>query len=160
MSFTARGFWGSGGQIDIAGPRDVADASTVVDWLLAHTSTDRHTSEMADAAYGAGIGLLTAAHDQRVRMSGWTHLVESLYGNGTRRPQAVAELTGRPSAEQDEMLDDYSANCNVSAVIAWGRVRSPSTFGRPQRQPAGGPAGQRVRGQPVRTEPARRLLQR
>jgi hypothetical protein len=67
-------------------------------------------------------------------MSGWTDLVESLYGNDTRRPQAVwllrtlARLTGRPSPELNRMLDDYFANQHVPEVIAWGRIRSAAMY--------------------------------
>src|ERR1044071_1483589 len=40
LSYTPRGWWFSGGEIDTAGPKDIRDAATVVDWLLAHTSAD------------------------------------------------------------------------------------------------------------------------
>src|SRR5215204_4191159 len=40
LSYTTRGFWGSGGTIDVAGPKDIADVSTVIDWLVANTSAD------------------------------------------------------------------------------------------------------------------------
>ena len=40
ISYTARGFWGSGGQINLAGDKDVQDLSTVIDWALANTNAD------------------------------------------------------------------------------------------------------------------------
>eukprot|EP01040_Poterioochromonas_malhamensis_P018362 gene18362-21422_t len=40
ISYTARGFWGSGGQINLAGSLDMADVSTVLDWALANTNAD------------------------------------------------------------------------------------------------------------------------
>src|SRR5215470_7496668 len=40
LSYTPRGWWDSGGQIEVAGPKDVADVSAVLDWLVAHTTAD------------------------------------------------------------------------------------------------------------------------
>jgi hypothetical protein len=138
LSYTTRGFWGSGGQIDTAGPEDIADVSTVLDWLVAHTAADPAHIGVAGVSYGAGIGLIAAGFDPRIRavaaMSCWTDLVESLYGGNTRRPQAafllaaLARLTGRPSAELTTSIDNYFANRNIDAVKAWGRVRSAATY--------------------------------
>ena len=138
LSYTTRGFWASGGRIDTAGPLDVADVSSVIDWLLAHTSADPAHVGIAGVSYGAGIGLIAAAFEPRIRavaaMSAWTDLVESLYGANTRRPQAafllaaLAQLTGRPSAELSTNLDNYFANRNIETVKAWGRVRSAATY--------------------------------
>jgi dienelactone hydrolase len=138
LSYTTRGFWGSGGQIDTAGPRDIADVSTVLDWLVAHTAADPAHLGIAGVSYGAGIGLIAAGSDPRIHavaaMSGWTDLVESLYGGNTRRPQAafllaaLARLTGRPSAELTANLDNYFANRDVDTVKAWGRIRGAATY--------------------------------
>lgn len=40
VSYTSRGFWLSGGRIEVAGPPDIADVSAVIDWALAHTPAD------------------------------------------------------------------------------------------------------------------------
>jgi predicted acyl esterase len=37
VGYNSRGFWESGGNIEVAGPPDVADASKVIDWALANT---------------------------------------------------------------------------------------------------------------------------
>jgi dienelactone hydrolase len=138
LSYTTRGFWGSGGQIDTAGPKDVADVSSVLDWLTAHTSADPAEIGVGGVSYGAGIALIASGFDPRIKavaaMSGWTDLVASLYGDDTRRPQAAfllgaaAQLTGRPSPELTQMLGDYFANRNVDAVKAWGRARGAATY--------------------------------
>lgn len=138
LSYTTRGFWGSGGQIDTAGPRDIADVSSAIDWLLANTSADPAHVGIAGVSYGAGIGLIASAFEPRIRavaaMSAWTDLVESLYGGNTRRPQAafllaaLAQLTGRPSAELTTNLDNYFANRDVATVKAWGRIRGAATY--------------------------------
>ncbi|MEJ3750092.1 alpha/beta fold hydrolase [Actinomycetes bacterium KLBMP 9797] len=138
LSYTARGFWSSGGEIETAGPADVADVSAVIDWLVARTAADPDRIGVGGISYGAGIGLLAAGHDARIRavaaMSGWTDLIESLYADQTRHPQAVwllaatARLLGRPSAEFDRIVGDYFANRNVAAIRAWGAVRSAQTY--------------------------------
>lgn len=138
LSYTARGFWGSGGRIETAGPPDVADLSAAIDWLLANTATDPAKIGAGGVSYGAGIALLGAARDHRIRavtaMSGWTDMVSSLYGDQTRRPQAAwflkstAALFGRPSVEFDEFTADYFANRNVEQLKAFGRLRSPVTY--------------------------------
>jgi predicted acyl esterase len=148
LSYTARGFWGSGGQIDTAGPKDVADVSAAIDWLGANTTADPARVGLGGVSYGAGIGLIAAGHDPRVRavaaLSGWSDLVESLYAGQTRHPQAVwllqatARLLGRPSAEFERIVLDYFANRNVDGITAWGRVRSAQTYldGLRANQPA------------------------
>src|SRR5688572_18125350 len=40
LSYTPRGWWASGGEIDTAGPKDIADVSRVLDWLIASTTAD------------------------------------------------------------------------------------------------------------------------
>src|SRR6185369_11872931 len=57
VSYTPRGFWGSGGGIDTAGPKDIADVSTVIDWTIAHTTADPARVGAAGVSYGAGISL-------------------------------------------------------------------------------------------------------
>jgi predicted acyl esterase len=137
LSYTTRGFGLSGGTVQVAGPQDIADVSDAIDWMIAETSVDPARIGVAGVSYGAGIGLIAAGHDPRIRavlaLSGWTDLVESLYGGQTRRLQAVgflggiAELSGRPSPELRQMLADYFANRNIAGVRAWGRVRGAAT---------------------------------
>jgi dienelactone hydrolase len=138
LSYTTRGFWTSGGKIDTAGPLDVADSAGVIDWLIAHTTADPAHIGSAGVSYGAGISLIASAFDPRIRavaaLSGWTDLVESLYGAQTRRPQAVAllqvagQLLGSPSAELNQILSDYWANRNIDAIKAFARKRSAATY--------------------------------
>src|SRR5699024_10677657 len=40
ISYTSRGFWDSGGGVEVAGPEDRADASAVIDWALDNTEAD------------------------------------------------------------------------------------------------------------------------
>ena len=109
VSYTPRGWWASGGEIDTAGPKDMADLSKVIDWTLANTAADPARIGAAGISYGAGISLLGAAFDKRIRavvmISGWTDLVASLYGDHTRHQQSAgllqlaADLLGNPGPD-------------------------------------------------------------
>ncbi|GAA2388298.1 CocE/NonD family hydrolase [Dactylosporangium salmoneum] len=138
VSYTPRGWWASGGEIDTAGPQDMADLSKVIDWTIANTAADPARIGAAGVSYGAGISLLGSAFDPRIRavvmMSGWTDLVYSLYGDNTRHLQSsgllslAASLVGHPGADLSGKLADFNANRNVDEVKAWARVRSPATY--------------------------------
>ncbi|MCH0542835.1 alpha/beta fold hydrolase [Streptomyces sp. MUM 203J] len=139
VTYNVRGFWQSGGRIEVAGPPDVADAATVVDWALAHTPADPDRIGMAGVSYGAGISLMAAAHDPRVKavvaLSGWADLIESIYSGRTQHRQAVAllggtgYLTGRPSPELQQVLRDFLSSRldREQDMIDWGRERSPAS---------------------------------
>ena len=138
VSYTPRGWWFSGGEIDTAGPKDIADLSRVIDWTIANTATDATRIGAGGVSYGAGISLLGAAFDARIRavasLSGWSDLVYSLYGGSTRHLQSTgllalaAQLLGNVGPDLQGKLDDFFANRNVAQVLAWGRVRSPVTY--------------------------------
>ncbi|MET9955917.1 alpha/beta fold hydrolase [Streptomyces sp. NPDC006339] len=140
VSYNSRGFWQSGGEIETAGPKDVADASLVIDWALANTPADPARVGMAGVSYGAGISLLAAAHDKRIRavaaLSGWADLIDSIYSGRTQHLQAAAllggagYLTGRPGPELRQILGDFlSSNLEKEdEMITWGRKRSAVTY--------------------------------
>ncbi|KUO12950.1 alpha/beta fold hydrolase [Streptomyces sp. DSM 15324] len=140
LSYNVRGFWQSGGEIDVAGPRDVADASRVVDWALANTPADARHIGMAGVSYGAGISLLAAAHDPRVKavasLSGWGDLLDSIYSGRTQHLHAAAVLdtvgtvTGRQSAESRKIFSAFydSDLSKEEEIVAWGEKRSPASY--------------------------------
>ncbi|MFJ6509660.1 alpha/beta fold hydrolase [Streptomyces sp. NPDC091879] len=140
VGYNVRGFWQSGGQIEVAGPPDTADASKVIDWALANTPADPGKIGMAGMSYGAGISLLAAAHDRRVKavaaLSGWADLIDSIYSNRTQHAQAAAVLdgagllAGRPGPELQQVFSDFfSSNLSKEqSLIDWGRKRSPATY--------------------------------
>ncbi|MFE9448604.1 CocE/NonD family hydrolase [Streptomyces sp. NPDC006739] len=140
LTYNVRGFWQSGGEIEVAGPPDIADASKVIDWALAHTPADPAHIGMAGVSYGAGISLLTAAHDRRIKavaaLSGWADLIDSIYSGRTQHVQTAAvldgaaTLTGRESPELREIFDNlYSSNlAKEQDMIDWGKKRSADTY--------------------------------
>lgn len=140
VSYNARGFWQSGGEIETAGPPDIADASKVIDWALANTPADPDRVGMAGVSYGAGISLLASAKDKRIKavvaLSGWADLIDSIYSGRTQHLQAAAvlsglgHLTGRPSAELQQIMTDFMTSnlAAEQAMIEWGKVRSAATY--------------------------------
>ncbi|MEU3315674.1 alpha/beta fold hydrolase [Streptomyces sp. NPDC006662] len=138
VSYTSRGFWLSGGQIETAGPADIADVSAVIDWALATTPADPGHVGLGGVSYGAGISLLASAHDPRIKavvaLSGWADLVDSIYSGRTQHLQAAGmlgaagALTGRPGPELQRILGDFLGSKLESepAMIEWGKKRSAS----------------------------------
>ncbi|WP_327417407.1 CocE/NonD family hydrolase [Streptomyces sp. NBC_01233] len=136
VSYTSRGFWLSGGQIEVAGPPDIADVSAVIDWALANSPADAGHIGLGGVSYGAGISLLASAHDPRIKavvaMSGWADLIESIYSGRTQHLQAAGVLgaagylTGRPGPELQSILGDFlgSRLDREQQMIEWGRKRS------------------------------------
>ncbi|MCK7622536.1 acyl esterase [Streptomyces sp. RS10V-4] len=138
VTYTVRGFWGSGGRIDVAGPTDVADVSSVIDWSLAHTPADRRRVGMVGLSLGGGLTLMGAAFDPRVKavaaLSGWADLADSLYSGRTRHLQAARLLaaiqapTGRRSPEFAGILADLYADRDLPRVVRWAHTRSPAAY--------------------------------
>ncbi|WP_327738312.1 acyl esterase [Streptomyces nojiriensis] len=138
VSYTSRGFWLSGGSIEVAGPPDIADVSAVIDWALANSPADPDRIGLGGVSYAAGITLLASAHDPRVKavvaMSGWADLIESIYSGRTQHLQAAAMLgaagylTGRPGPELQSLLSNFlgSRLDQEQQMIEWGRKRSAS----------------------------------
>ncbi|MET7711086.1 CocE/NonD family hydrolase [Streptomyces sp. NPDC005407] len=138
VTYTVRGFWLSGGEVDVAGPKDVADISSVIDWAIARTPADPQRIGMTGLSLGGGLTLMGAAADPRIKavaaMSGWGDLVDSLYSGETRHLQAAAALTavgapvGRESAEFRRMLANLFADRDTPDVIRWAQTRSPGAY--------------------------------
>ncbi|MFF2846605.1 CocE/NonD family hydrolase C-terminal non-catalytic domain-containing protein [Streptomyces sp. NPDC058001] len=130
----------SGGTIDVAGPLDWADGSTVIDYAQEYFDPSRIA--FLGESYGSGISQLVAAHDPAgrvnavVALSTWGDLAASLYQHDTRHLAAVKALidfTGGPAerkfdAATRQILDDFLAGRNLDEVVAWGQERSPSSY--------------------------------
>ena len=139
LSYSTRGWGGSTGMVEAGGKGDMADVSHLIDWLLANTPTDPNRIGMAGISYGAGISLLGAAHDRRVKvvaaMSGWASLFVSLDQNGT--PSALwtkvlmlaAGVTGgKLSPFMSAYAKDAATYQITDALRLEAEARSPYTF--------------------------------
>lgn len=134
ISYTSRGFHGSGGEIDIAGPDTIKDVSSLIDWAIQNTSADEERIGALGISYGGGASLLAAAEDPRIdavaSMSGWTDLAFSNYPNQTGSASAggflvsTAEKTGRRGQVMKD-IDKYLEQGKVEEALAIMDERSP-----------------------------------
>ncbi|NNH74827.1 prolyl oligopeptidase family serine peptidase [Nocardia uniformis] len=109
IEYTARGMYLSEGEVDMLGRKDAEDASALIDWAIANLNVDPERIAVAGGSYGAGMALIAAAHDPRVRAvvsdSPPGDVAEALAPNGTPKtggPIALAAAgaaTNRFSAE-------------------------------------------------------------
>ncbi len=138
LSYSTRGFGCSGGVVDVAGPNDMKDISSVIDWLIANTNTDEGNIGFAGISYGAGLTLMGMAHDDRIKtgvaMSGWSSLTEALYANQTPRKFwtslliLTGYLAGKIPRELPQMFKDILIGKNVESTMRWTELRSPINF--------------------------------
>ncbi|MFB7124451.1 CocE/NonD family hydrolase C-terminal non-catalytic domain-containing protein [Kitasatospora sp. NPDC056273] len=146
LAYTPRGIGFPGwistseGFVDVAGPYDWADGSTVIDYAMEHFEPSR--VGFLGESYGSGISQLVAAHDPAnrvaavVALSTWGNLATSLYANGTRHVKAVELLIGFTGGEKEdkfdavtlEILDSFATGRNLDEVVAWGTERSPEAY--------------------------------
>lgn len=136
VSYASRGFYDSGGQIDVAGPQTMADVSDVIDWALAHTPADPNEIGVAGISYGGGQSLLALAQDPRIKavaaMDAWTDLAASLYPNqtvssiGADGLLAIGNLTGRPGPDLQQIEKDYLAG-DIADILPLTPIRSAGT---------------------------------
>ncbi|MEU6665947.1 alpha/beta fold hydrolase [Streptomyces sp. NPDC046727] len=130
----------SGGTIDVAGPADWADGSTVIDYAQQYFEPSKIA--FLGESYGSGISQLVAANDPAgrvdavVALSTWGDLATSLYQHDTRHLAAVTALidfTGGPverkfDAATRQILADFQAGRNMDDVVAWGKERAPASY--------------------------------
>jgi predicted acyl esterase len=152
VSYAQRGFKGSGGAIDFAGPKTRADVTTVIDWALAHTHADRQHIGMLGISYGAGISLLAAAADPRVKavvaMSGWADLAQALAPNATTNVACLHLLldgyrkkAGALSPELQTLADSLSSGnatepARLLAALSRGRSAADQVAALNKNRPA------------------------
>ncbi|EAT13043.1 predicted acyl esterases [Oceanobacter sp. RED65] len=140
LSYSTRGWGTSGGQINTAGPKDMADLSNVIDFLIANYPVDPNNIGSAGISYGSGISLLGAAHDDRIKavsaMSSWGDLVDALYGNNTPRLVwgEILTLTGDLLGDMDPIVNQHWDDiknqnlANIPTVKDWASIRSPINY--------------------------------
>lgn len=134
LAYSQRGLARSTGEIHVAGPQDIADATVVVDSLMQIDGVDPDRVGFFGSSYGAGTSLLAAANDRRIKAvvgtSAWGDLFASLYENGTRHLkafEALVQLFGedRCSPEFREVIGKIRANTIDDTVREFARERSP-----------------------------------
>ncbi|MFC9700507.1 CocE/NonD family hydrolase [Streptomyces sp. NPDC056943] len=134
LAYSQRGLAKSTGEIHVAGPQDVADATEIVNALVQIEGVDPERIGCFGASYGAGTSLLAAANDPRIKAvvgtSAWTDLFASLYENGTRHLAAFEALVKlfkeeRCSAEFKGIIQKIRGNIIDDGVRKFAGDRSP-----------------------------------
>lgn len=67
IEYTARGMYLSDGEVNLLGEQDAEDASAIIDWAIANLNVDPERIAVAGGSYGAGLALIAAAHDARIK---------------------------------------------------------------------------------------------
>lgn len=137
IEYAARGWWGSGGYIDVAGPNSVKDAIAVIDWALKEfPNADPTKIAMGGVSYGSVISQLASATDPRIRavlaMSGTSNVLGSIYWqqspsqawgwallNSGRLP-----FIGREEQYVAGIYKNLMNHTDMSFVTAWAANRS------------------------------------
>ncbi|MEW2413396.1 alpha/beta fold hydrolase [Streptomyces sp. NPDC046866] len=134
LAYSARGFAGSEGEAEVAGPLDVADGRRVLDHLIERTAGPVTRIGFLGASYGSVISQLVAAHDDRVdavvALSTWGDLGEVFQENRTRHVAAVETLLraagrARLSPQTQAVLENVLAGRDMEGALRWAEQRSP-----------------------------------
>src|ERR1041384_7147847 len=137
LAYTERGLGRSTGVGDVAGLRDIADGSQVIDWVLTnYPQADPTRIGFMGTSYGAGMSLLVAAKDPRVSavaaLSAWADLGGALLENGTPHIQAAQALAnvfkGNLSDEAKAIIEDFLKGKVTDDFYAFSAPRSPVTY--------------------------------
>ncbi len=136
LEYNARGWWGSTGRVNVAGPDDISDVSSVIDWVCDNTKVDTAKIGMCGISYGAGISLLGAAHDDRVKtvysMCGWGSIYEALLPGETAKSLWIQTMLidtsyitfGDLDPEIHELYASMKTHTNLDVITDYGSVRS------------------------------------
>ncbi len=138
LAYSTRGFGGSEGFVTVAGPNDVRDFSTVIDWLEGNTRVNPDKIGMSGVSYGAGLSLMASAFEPRIKvvasMSGWGNLQQSLYRNDTIQKTWLdilvgsGKLKGRLDPDIFQQIKDMELRTDPIATRVWAALRSPETY--------------------------------
>jgi hypothetical protein len=141
FEYETRGWYKSNGTIDTAGPLDRVDGSTVLDFIQAHAeewNADMSNVAFMGISYGAGISLMMAGYDPRVKtslvLSGWNNITYMFYGNESPNVRflsglfSAARKHGNPDPAYDTLLNQLENHVNMSEALSFADPRSPEMF--------------------------------
>jgi predicted acyl esterase len=135
VNYATRGFKESEGDVNVAGPEDVADVSDIISWAIVNADVDASRVGVWGLSYGAGLALLAAAADPRIKavvsLEGFADLRTTVYPNRTRSTVLLAGLlwggiiAGRIPEDVLGLFGDFFNGRNTPAFLDYLRVRSP-----------------------------------
>lgn len=142
VEYQTRGWYLATGEINTAGPHDQSDGSELITHILTNYGSkwniDASKIAFAGLSYGAGISLLMAGTDPRVKtavaMSGWGNLIESVYENHSPSKSTLdqlvtlADLVGKPPQELRELRSKLVEHREIPSVEAFSAPRSAESL--------------------------------
>eukprot|EP01061_Rhynchopus_euleeides_P020091 TRINITY_DN3282_c1_g1_i11.p1 TRINITY_DN3282_c1_g1~~TRINITY_DN3282_c1_g1_i11.p1 ORF type:complete len:568 (+),score=241.53 TRINITY_DN3282_c1_g1_i11:55-1704(+) len=140
VQYSARGWYGSGGLVGPASLNDAKDHAAVIDWVAETWGSKVNGLNVAaaGASYGAGISLIAAAHNPKVKavvaLSGWAYIIDALYWNQapsefwSERLLNSVKATGNPPPDLEQQLVNIKTYTNINETREWGLIRSPQHY--------------------------------
>ncbi|MDT4924546.1 MAG: hypothetical protein QOG01_2259 [Pseudonocardiales bacterium] len=138
IAYAERGFPASTGSVDFGGAATQRDVSTVITWALAHTRADARRIGLFGLSYGAGLSLIAAAHDPRVKavaaLSTWADVAQSYDPQHTPSTEALGSLLATPKYHLDATTEHLrktlldTPKSLGSVVRDLSTSRSPATY--------------------------------
>jgi hypothetical protein len=156
LEYSPRGWGISGGLVNVGGPDDMKDVTSIINFLVANYPVEgvvRNSAGkvvddskakigMCGISYGGGFYLLGAAHDQRVKaamgMVPWGDLASALYMNQTTKEVwhklvllETGELIGNLDPqirELTDMLFTHDHEKYYDYIVNWALDRSPVAY--------------------------------
>lgn len=138
IEYETRGWWLSGGEIQTAGPVDRKDAANVLTYCLqrkAEWHIDESNVAFVGISYGAGISLMAAGNDTRVKtavaMSGWGNLLNGFYYHRSPNKHEADSLldsalkNGHPSPDLIQFRKNLLDNTHLNITLPYAADRSP-----------------------------------
>ena len=137
LEYQTRGWFKSGGLVDVAGPLDRRDISTVIDYAFSKAeqwNINTSVVAMVGISYGGGLATQAAGFEPRittvVSLSGWGNLTKALYDHTTVNRVwgdgllLLEYLLARPNPELYSIWNDLQNHENLSGVEAFALRRS------------------------------------
>ena len=132
LTFDARGHGSSGGLVGIDGPREIADARAIRDWLAARSDVSDTKIGAWGISYGGGAVLNSLAAGVPwaavVGVETWSDLYTALMPQGLAKSGVVFSFSSSiPAERRDPSLDPVQAAAfagNAAAVRPWAVQRS------------------------------------
>lgn len=137
LSYSPRGFWGSEGLVNVAGPNDRDDFSAAIDWLLDNSRVDIDRIGSGGVSYGGIVPGMGTSFDNRISalamMDFPAEVLDAFYQGETPNKfwTQLLEFTsrlGNPDPEIRQNLNDLFAHRRIPELIAWAEARSPMQF--------------------------------
>jgi predicted acyl esterase len=123
VSYSARGWFGSTGKINVGEENDLKDVSTIIDFVLNNYPADIKNIGMAGISMGACRSLQAGIFDTRIKavaaMSGTAEMRGALYPQDTPNMSWGSTETGGDTDMLSKMAVSLEQRRNVSEILKW-----------------------------------------